>query len=130
MTACISGPKDEEKSFAEKLNGDSYKSSVSVGGAIPINIERKPVQRKFSGVIYCGEGPSSHPVSNASLSLVADTKILTKSSSVTDGRYRLIALTTSVGPFEIKATARCGSATRTVSAKLEDRVPSYDLFLK
>ena len=113
ISGCVSGPKDPNQTFAQKLNADSYESSNSVLG-VPV-LTRKPIQRKVSGKITCGEGFSQRPAGHVTISLIEGNKVVASTSSNSDGTYNVLVSAAIEKTYQLKASSKCGNAIKEIS---------------
>lgn len=125
ISGCISGPKNPEQKFSEKLNGDSYESSNTVIG-VPV-LTRKPISKKISGRIYCGEGLSQRLANHVTVSLLDNDKIVSTASTDSNGIFSITANISLEKSYKLQAAAKCGTATKEISLKDDS---NYDLILK
>ncbi len=108
--ACVSGPKNDGRSFVEKMSGENYESTNVVLG-IPI-LERKPVTRKISGQVFCGEGITQTAANHAIVSLISENKIVTSTSTDIRGNYLISTLLNPEISYQIRVTSSCGESVR------------------
>src|SRR4051812_33387414 len=79
LSGCVAANKKNDRSFAEKLSGDSYESANSVN-TIPVLNKEAPVKRKISGRVFCGEGLQRIPANNAQVSFFDQGKSIVQGS--------------------------------------------------
>lgn len=125
LSGCISGPKNSDQKFSEKLSADSYESSNSVMG-VPV-LTRKPLSRKIAGKILCGEGLSQRPANHAAVTLIDNDKVIASASTDVNGVYNIVASISVEKTYKLQSSAKCGTSIREISLK-EDS--NYDLILK
>lgn len=128
FSSCAYGPKDPDRTFAQKLNGNNYQEQASVG-SVPI-VKRSVITKKISGKVYCGKGPAQSPVNNATVSIANDKDVLFATSTITDGSYVLPASLDSGVVYTLSAKAACGKDSKKVTKTASDEIPNENLFLK
>jgi hypothetical protein len=124
ISGCVSGPKQPDQTFAQKLNADSYESSNTVMG-VPV-LTRKPIQRKVSGKIMCGEGLSQRPANHATVSLNDGDIVVASASSNSDGTYTILASILIEKPYQLRVSSKCGNSIKEISLKDDS---SFDINL-
>ncbi|MGE0634312.1 MAG: hypothetical protein AB7O96_17995 [Pseudobdellovibrionaceae bacterium] len=125
VAGCISGPKNADQKFSEKLNADSYESSGTVLG-VPV-LTRAPLVRKISGKVLCGEGLSLRPATYVAISLLDNGKVVATSSTDMNGEYNLSTSVSADKTYKIHASSKCGTSSKEVSLKDQS---NFDLILK
>jgi hypothetical protein len=116
--ACVSGPKTDGRTFADKMNGENYQSTNVVFG-VPV-LERKPLIQKFAGRVFCGEGISMTPANHALVSLSHENITDSSVSADTGGNYTMAVTMDPEISYQLQATASCGHSSKSLSkAKLE-----------
>lgn len=125
FSGCISGPKNPDQTFAEKLNADSYESSNTVMG-VPV-LTRKPIYRKITGKVFCGEGLSQYPANHAAVVLTGENKTVASTLTDTNGNFNLLASISVEKAYKLQASSKCGNSTQDLSLKEES---NYNLILK
>jgi hypothetical protein len=127
LGSCVSGPTDD-RTFAEKMHGDNYQDKKIIMG-VPI-LERKLIQRKISGRVFCGEGISQTPANHAVITIHKENKNLGTASTDASGSYTLLASMDPLSTYEIRATGSCGKATATLEKGASKESPEIHFFLK
>lgn len=117
LTACVSGPK-EDRTFAEKLNGDNYTEQKSVM-SVPV-LERKLITRKISGNVWCGEGLTKRPANHARIELKKKKELIASFSTGPDGVYTLSAPLEEDAIYLLTAKSPCGSSKNELKAESKD----------
>lgn len=112
LCGCVSGPNNDGRTFAEKMNGENYESTNVIMG-VPV-LERKPVLRKFSGQVYCGEGITQTPANHALVSLMHENQTVSSVSTDTTGNFIIAAPIDPEYSYRLSATASCGKYSRSL----------------
>ncbi|MFN7905405.1 MAG: hypothetical protein ACK5P5_09500 [Pseudobdellovibrionaceae bacterium] len=92
------------------MSGENYESTNVVLG-VPI-LERKPITRKISGQVFCGEGITQTAVNHATVSLISENKIVTSTSTDIRGNYMISTPLNAEVSYQIKVTSSCGESIR------------------
>ncbi len=128
VCSCVSGPKDPDRSFAEKLNGDNYKSTDMIMG-VPV-LERKPIQKKIYGKVFCGEGITQVPANHASVALTAKGRSLASVSTDVSGAYTVSTSIENHQSYELKASATCGKSAMSLPKDFPKDGVEINVYLK
>ena len=103
LCGCVSGPKNDGRTFAEKMNGENYESS-NVVMDVPV-LERKSVLRRFSGQVYCGEGVTQTPANHVFVSLMHEDQTVSSVTTDTTGNFILASPIDSEFSYQLSAAA-------------------------
>lgn len=114
---CVSGPK-EDRTFAEKMNGDNYTGQNSVM-SVPV-LERKLILRKISGNVWCGEGLTKRPANHARVELKKKKELVASFSTGADGAYTLSAPLEQDAIYLLTAKSSCGNSKNELKAEAKD----------
>ena len=125
---CASKPNEPRSTVAERLNGENYDSTVAIM-AVPIG-DRKSVQKKVSGRVYCGDGLSQRPSAHALVSLNCGTKIQVSTSTDVDGRYGLSVGVQTEKACRLSVRSVCGQALKDLSLIRDEELREQDFFIK
>ncbi|MBC7465501.1 MAG: hypothetical protein H7256_05870 [Bdellovibrio sp.] len=124
FTGCISSnPTNADRTPLQKLNGDSYESSNSLG-----IVTELPLLRKLSGGLYCGKDLDLVPAKLAKVELSLNQKLIGETSSDSTGHYVLSAKISKNTKYNLSIKAKCGSHT-TIAVWTEDNLKLEDIFL-
>ena len=128
LFGCVSGPKNDGRTFAEKMNSENYEATNVVIG-VPI-LERKSVLRKFTGQVFCGDGIAQTPANRALVNLISGSQNTASASTDPAGRY---VISTPINPentYVLSATAACGSASKAVPKEIKDQPIEENFYLR
>ncbi len=128
LCGCISGPKNDGRTFAEKMNGENYESTNVVLG-VPV-LERKPVLRKFSGQVYCGEGITQTQANNILVSLMHENQTVSTVSTDTTGKFIIAAPIDPEFTYQLSATGSCGNASKSLPKNPKEQKTEEVLYLR
>ena len=128
LCGCISGPKNDGRTFAEKMNGENYQSTNVIMG-VPI-LERKPVLRKFSGHVYCGKGITQTPANHALVSLMREDQIIASTSTDTTGNFVISAPINPDLEYQLSANSLCGKSFKSLPKNLKNENTEEILWLQ
>lgn len=124
----ISGEKSKYSKPTDVLKEDSYESAAQVG---PVFVGKlKPVTRKISGRVYCGEGLSQRPANKATIELVIKNKTIKSTTSEVDGSYFFSASFELDGEYSFLISARCGKTTAKLPSDLTNDLLNQDFWIK
>lgn len=127
FSACVYGPKDPDRTFAEQLSGENYKSTNVIIG-VPV-LERKLVETKISGRVFCGEGISQVPANHTVIRLIYSNKVISTTTTDNTGNYSISAPLETKKDYELIASTACGSSKFSVSKSTQEQ-KNKDFYLK
>jgi hypothetical protein len=128
LAGCVSTPKNENRTFVEKLNGDNYSDKSTVLG-IPVGARSAQV-RKVSGSVYCGEGIERTQVNNAQIILKNGSKILVTTSTNLEGWYSLSIPVDTKAIYELHVQSSCGEKSISLSGAAVDAEDNRNFILE
>lgn len=128
LSGCFTGPKESNRTLADKLNYENYKRVGHVGG-IPFG-ETRPVQRKISGRVLCGQSTMSNPVNNAVVSLQKDDQVIGSTSTTADGKYVVTGRIDAVGNYTLVVKSHCGEKSLRIPAGLTHELREQNFYLQ
>lgn len=102
---CVTPAKDN-RTTAENFAENSADQVYLVIG-VPV-VKQNPLQRKFAGTVYCGEGLSRIILRQAEVKLVSDSKIIASQFSDDKGRYLLSSVILPEKKYSIHVKGSCG----------------------
>jgi hypothetical protein len=131
LSSCIpliSGEKSKYSKPTDVLKEDSYQSSAALG---PVFVGKlKPVTRKISGHIYCGDGFSQRPANKATVELVNNKKVVRSATTESDGSYAFSATFELDGGYSFAIKSTCGQTNAAVPADLTKDLENQDFWIK
>jgi hypothetical protein len=129
-TACVWSPKRSDATYADKLNGENYSSAIAVGGP-PNIIVTGPlrVERRISGIIYCGEGLSKIQIRQAQIELKDGPHVVSTGTWKENGQYLIRASFEQNKEYQVHVKSKCGEASKTVPKNLTQDLAEFDFQL-
>lgn len=124
----ISGEKSKYSKPTDVLKEDSYQSAASLG---PVFVGKlKPVTRKISGRIYCGEGLSQRPANKATVALMNNNKTVQSITTEHDGTFSFSATFELEGKYSYLIKSSCGTLKAAVPNDLTNDLDHQDFWIK
>lgn len=124
----ISGEKSKHSKATDLLKEDSYQSAASIGPVFVATL--KPVTRKVSGRVYCGEGLAQRPANKATVNIMNNGKMIATATTESDGAFSFSTKFELDGGYEYSVKSSCGTKTTAVPSDLSRDLENQDFWIK
>ena len=126
LSGCISGAKNLNQNFSEKIRSDADGSGELVEANL--GLQRQSMRRKISGRVLCGESLEPRVAHRGEVKILNGNKVLGTARIESNGTYNMEAPILMEVPYQLEAMSTCGFYVGTVSLA-EKQQTNLDIFL-